>query len=218
MKKPDEKISKNLAMSVLEMDRDRAVILVQRALESGANARLAVEKGLARGMEMVGEKYEKGEYYVPELLTAHEVMKAGLEVLQTQQQKREPTSVYANPQVVIGVMEGDFHEIGKDLVKIMLETGGFRVTDLGRDVPIKQFVEVAIKEDAGLICLSSLMSTSMLGMTEVIGLLKKKGVRNKFKVMVGGACVTEDYARQIGADGYAPNAAAALREARNLMQ
>ncbi len=218
MKKPDEKISKNLAMSVLEMDRDRAVILVQRALESGANARLAVEKGLARGMEMVGEKYEKGEYYVPELLTAHEVMKAGLEVLQTQQQNREPTSVYANPQVVIGVMEGDFHEIGKDLVKIMLETGGFRVTDLGRDVPIKQFVEVAIKEDAGLICLSSLMSTSMLGMTEVIGLLKKKGVRNKFKVMVGGACVTEDYARQIGADGYAPNAAAALREARNLMQ
>jgi dimethylamine corrinoid protein len=217
MMRNDTKIFSELAGAVVYMDRDKTVKLVKKALKEGIGAEAITEKGLAKGMDIVGEKYEKGEYYVPEMLIASDTMKAGFEALGPVFKENGLAKGNHNLKAVIGVIEGDFHEMGKDLVCIMLEAAGFQVTDLGRDVPIAKFVETAVEQDAGLICLSSLMSTSMLGMKDVIVLLQKRGLKQRFKVMVGGACVTADYARQIGADGYAPNAAAAVREAKIIM-
>ncbi len=213
-----DNIYKELAGAVVAMDENKVISLAKKVLEGSSDIDRAITEGLEKGMETVGVKYEQGDYFVPELLIAFDVMNVGLNILQPRIKTPGNTSVFTNPRVIIGVMEGDFHEIGKDLVKIMLETAGFHVTDLGRDVSIKKFLDAAVKEDAGLICLSSLMSTSMLGMNEVISLLVKKGLRKRFKIMVGGACVTADYARKIGADGYAANAAAAMREAKKLMK
>jgi dimethylamine corrinoid protein len=128
-----------------------------------------------------------------------------------------PLTVPATYRGIIGVMEGDTHDIGKNLVKIMFEAAGFKMIDLGRDVPVQRFVDTAMKEKADLICLSSLMTTAMIGMADVTSALVKEGVRDRFKVMVGGACVSAVFARRIGADGYAASASAAIAEAKRIL-
>jgi len=218
MNKDNFNIIEELANSVVLLDDAKAVDLAKRVIADGIDVDRAITAGLVRGMEMVGEKYEKGEYFVPDMLVASDVMYAGLNILRPGLKASDTSSGFANPKVVIGVIEGDVHEIGKNLVKLMMETAGFQLTDLGPNVPIREFVETAIKEDAGLICLSGMMSTSLLGMKEVVDLLVNEGVRERFKIMVGGACVSETYAREIGADGYAGNAVAAVRKAKYLMQ
>jgi len=217
MKNEINTIAAGLARAVILMDKDEVVSLANTVKDSGLDVNIAITAGLTRGMEETGLKYEQGEYFLPEILMAYDAMKAGMNILRPGLKVTGQADQYSNPRVVIGVMEGDFHEIGKDLVKLMLEVGGFEVTDLGRDVPITKFVQTAAEQKAGLLCLSSLISTSMLGMPEVIQQLETRELRQQIKVMIGGACVTADYARQIGADGYADNAAAALRQARLLM-
>jgi len=211
-------VIEELAKSVVLLDDAKAVNLAKKVIADGIDIDMAITSGLVRGMAMAGEKYEKGEYFVPELLVASDVMNAGLNILRPGPKASNTAAGFANPKVVIGVIEGDVHEIGKNLVKLMLETAGFQIIDLGPDVPIRKFMETAVTEDAGLICLSGMMSTSLLGMKDVINMLNKEGLRKRFRVMVGGACVSAAYAHEIGADGYAGNAMAAVREAKSLMK
>jgi methanogenic corrinoid protein MtbC1 len=165
-------------------------------------------------MNKAGILYEKEEYFVPELLICSDAMYAGLEILRPHL-KTDATA--EKHKAVIGVMEGDTHDIGKNLVKIMMDAGGFEMHDLGRNVPLASFVEKAKEVQAELICMSTLMTTTMDGMASVIEMLKEEGIRNSFKVMVGGGPISQGFARKIGADGYAGNATNAVDLARKLL-
>ena len=164
-------------------------------------------------MERAGKLFEEEEYFIPELLMCSDAMYAGLDILKPHIKRDEQGEKHI---VVIGVVEGDTHDIGKNLVKIMLETAGFDVLDLGRDIPPQNFVDKAKEVNAGIIALSTLMTTTMEGMAEVIRILKQENIRDRFKVIIGGGPISQSFADKIGADGYSVNAADAVRLARRL--
>jgi methanogenic corrinoid protein MtbC1 len=159
-------------------------------------------------MDRAGRLFDEGEYFVPELLLCSDAMYAGLHIL-TPHINTE--AGLQKKKVIIGVIEGDTHDIGKNLVKIMLETSGFEIIDLGRDVPARRFVDKAKEAGADIIAVSTLMTTTMPGMSDIITFLKEEGVRDRFKVIVGGGPISQGFADRIGADGYAVNAAAAVK-------
>lgn len=209
-----EEILKDLADSVLNMEVDRAVEAAHEAVEAKLDAYDAISNGLISGMNKAGELYDEEEYFVPELVICSDAMYAALEVLKPHLKKE---NIKAGVGCVIGVVEGDTHDIGKNLVKIMLDVAGFEIYDLGRNVPLARFVEKAKEVDAGLICMSTLMTTTMDGMATVIDMLKEEGIRNRFRVLVGGGPISPVFADSIGADGYADNSSAAVRVARNIL-
>ncbi len=209
-----EVLFKKLAESVVDMDEDEAVAISSEVIEQKYDAFEAIDKGLSKGMEKAGKLFEEEEYFIPELLMCSEAMYAGLDILKPHI-KVDKSEVKL--KVIIGVVEGDTHDIGKNLVKIMLETSGFEVIDLGRDVPPAIFVERAKEENADIIALSTLMTTTMDGMAEVIRILDKQNIREKFKIMIGGGPISQGFADKIGADGYSVNAAEAVRLARKLV-
>ncbi len=188
--------------------------LVQEALEGGIDTN-DILNGLSRGMEMVGQKYETGEYFIPDMLTAAEAVEAGMTVMEPYLVK-EGTSG-AKGKVVMATVEKDLHDIGKNLVSIMLKGAGFTVIDLGIDVPAARIVEAAEEEGAGLVGLSALLNTTMANMSDVVKELEQKGLRDQVKVMIGGAPTSEDFAKDIGADSYGKDAFAAIREAEKLL-
>jgi dimethylamine corrinoid protein len=195
------------------MEENVTVKLSKQCLENGITAYEAIDKGLAAGMNRAGQLYEEEEYYIPELLMCSDAMYSGLEVLKPHLQKSETENKI---KVVIGVVQGDTHDIGKNLVKIMLETEGFEVIDLGRDIPPQDFVNKAKEVNASIIVLSTLMTTTMEGMAEVISLLKQEGIRDKVKVMIGGGPISQGFADKIGEDLYNTNASNASKSAKVL--
>jgi corrinoid protein of di/trimethylamine methyltransferase len=209
-----EKLLEKLADSVKNMDEDGAVEHSRQAVEENVDAYLAIDKGLAKGMEQAGKLFDEEEYFVPELIICSDAMNAGIAVLKPhlKQENRKK-----NPRGVIGVIEGDTHDIGKNLVKIMLEASGWEITDLGRDVPPQTFVDKAVETGAEFILLSSLMTTTMDNMEEVVRILEKAGIRDRFKVAVGGGPISKAFADRIGADGYAKNANDAVRLCNELL-
>ncbi|MBI5589440.1 MAG: corrinoid protein [Deltaproteobacteria bacterium] len=209
-----EQVLKELADAVVAMDEDGAVALAHEALRQGINAHEAILEGLSKGMDAVGKKYESGEYFIPQLLVCSDAMNAAIEVLKPH---LKGTDAKSAGSVVIGVVEGDTHDIGKNLVKIMLESSGFKVHDLGRDVPMQKFMDEAEKVRAQMICLSTLMTTAMSSMEEVVRILKAAGLRDKYKVMVGGGPISQSFADAIGADGYASDAIHAVKKAKELL-
>ena len=209
-----ELLYKDLEEAVVEMDEERAVKTAKRVVEEGFDAYDAIEKGLAIGMERAGQLFDEEEYFIPELLMCSDAMYAGMNVLRPHIRQE---NVAVKLKVVIGVVQGDTHDIGKNLVKIMLETSGFDVTDLGRDIPPALFVETAKEINASIIALSTLMTTTMDGMGEVVRNLNEQGIRDKFKVIVGGGPISQGFANRIGADGYAHNAADAVKLAKRLV-
>jgi corrinoid protein of di/trimethylamine methyltransferase len=213
MARAREEILKDLADGVLNLDEDLAVAAAHEAVAAGLDAYDAITNGLVAGMNEAGRLYDEEEYFVPELLICSDAMYAGLEVLQPRLRKED---AHAKRKCVIGVVEGDTHDIGKNLVRIMLDVGGFEVYDLGRNVPLASFVEKAKEVDADLICLSTLMTTTMDGMATVIEMLKEEGIRERFKVLIGGGPISQAFADRIGADGYADNAASAVRVAKGI--
>ena len=213
MKRAREDLLKELAESVLEMREDDAVAAAREAIDSGLDAQDAIDHGLIAGMTRAGELYEKEEYFVPELLLCSDALYAALEVLRPHLSRANRPRRAA---CVIGVVEGDTHDIGKNLVKIMLDVAGIEVHDLGRNVPLRQFVEKAKEVEASLICMSTLMTTTMDHMATVIEMLKEEGIRDRFKVMVGGGPISPAFAELIGADGYASNASGAAKLAVQL--
>lgn len=209
-----EEIFKNLAKCVVDGDEEGAKKWAEEAIKSNIDAYEAIMNGLAEGMKKVSELYEKGEYYVPEVLLSASAMNAAVEILRPHI-KVDKT---AKPiTVVLGVVEGDIHDIGKNLVKIMLDSAGFRVIDLGKDVPSMKFVEAVKEYNAEVVGMSALMTTTMPGMKKVIDLLIKEGQRDKVKVIIGGAPTSWDFAKSIGADAWGKDASEAISIIRKLL-
>lgn len=203
-----------LSDAVVAMDQEKTLELARNVIEDRIDPYEAIEKGLSHGMERAGRLFEQSEYFVPELLLCSDAMYAGLAVLKPHIGS-EGTG--KKQKVVIGVVEGDTHDIGKNLVKIMLEASRFEVFDLGRDIPPARFVEKAKEVDADLIAISTLMSTTMKDMAKVVRLLEDEGIRDRFRILVGGGPISKGFADRIGADGYAANAAGAAKEAERLL-
>jgi len=203
-----EEILKKLAECVVEFDEDGAKEWAQKAVDEGVDAFEAIMDGLAAGMEKVGELYDQQEYFVPELLMSGDALYAGLDVLKPHVKKE---SVKNLGQVVIGTVQGDVHDIGKNIIKLMFEVGGFEVHDLGRDVPLEKFVEEQMRTDSEIVAMSAMMTTTMVGMKKVIEMIKEKNPN--VAIMLGGAPVTQDVADLWGADGYAAKAGNAVQEA-----
>ncbi|MDS1030785.1 corrinoid protein [Bacillota bacterium LX-D] len=214
MPKSKEELYKSLSDAVLNMEEEEAAILANEVIIKKYDAYEAIDKGLADGMERAGKLFEEEEYFIPELLICSDAMYAGLDILKPHLKAVEQGEKH---KVVIGVVEGDTHDIGKNLVKIMLETSGFEVVDLGRDVPPRTFIEKAKEVNAEIIALSTLMTTTMDGMAEVIKILNNEGIRGDFKVMVGGGPISQSFADKIGADGYSSNASEAVKLAKKLV-
>ncbi|MHB1453217.1 MAG: cobalamin B12-binding domain-containing protein [Saccharofermentanales bacterium] len=184
--------------------------LVQTALDTGVPAQQILVEGLLSGMGVVGVKFKNNEVYVPDVLIAARAMKAGTEILKPQ---LAVDGVKATGKIVLGTVKGDLHDIGKNLVGMMMEGKGLEVIDLGVDVPAERFVDAAIENDAQVICCSALLTTTMGEMRNVVEAAKAKGVRERFTIMVGGAPVNEAFAQSIGADIYTPDAASAAERA-----
>ncbi len=204
-----------MSEAIVSGDRAAARALAEEALRSGLDLLEVVERGYVPGIQKVGELWEQGEYFLPELITSAEAMKAAMAVLDPELRLRAGGSRLGG-RVVIGTVEGDIHDIGKNLVASMLQAGGFEVFDLGAGVKLERFIDKAEDVGAGLICLSALLTTTMMNQRRFIGLLREKGLRDKYKVLVGGAPASRKWAEEIGADGYAENAVAAVKLAKSL--
>ena len=203
---------KALADAVINGDQNTALEITKAALEEGTAAKDVLDNGLIAGMDIVGALFKKNEIYIPEVLIAARAMKMAMEVLEPELVKAgvEPVG-----KLLIGTVQGDLHDIGKNLVAMMLKGAGFQVIDLGVDVGPEKFVEQVKAANAQLIGISALLTTTMPGMEKTIKALKDAGT--PVKVMIGGAPVTQDYADKIGADGYAPDAASAVDLAKSLV-
>ena len=180
--------------------------LVQQAIDEGVSAEVILKDGLMSGMNVVGEKFKNNEIFVPEVLIAARAMNQGAALLKPLLVK---DGVPAAGKACIGTVHGDLHDIGKNIVKMMLEGKGLEVVDLGTDVPAEVFVNTAIEQDCQIICLSALLTTTMSVMRDVVVAAEEAGIRDKVKIMIGGAPVTDEFAKEIGADCYTPDAASA---------
>jgi 5-methyltetrahydrofolate--homocysteine methyltransferase len=199
---------------VVEGDQDSTVVNVQAALDANVDAINILQKGLIPAMSEVGKLFEGGEYFVPEMLIAARAMKSGLELI-------KPLLVSADikprGKIALGTVKGDLHDIGKNLVGIMLEGAGFAIYDLGTDISPQQFIDVIKKQEVDLIGLSALLTTTMPMMETTIQAISEAGLRSRVKIMIGGAPITKEYADKIGADGFAPDASQATKLAIDLI-
>jgi 5-methyltetrahydrofolate--homocysteine methyltransferase len=203
-----EEMYKKLAQAVIDGESDVAVKLANQALDQNLDPLACITEGLTKGIQAVGELFATGEYYLPELIIGADAMKAALEILEPamlDDQKREVVA-----RVVIGTVEGDLHEIGKTLVGTMLTASGFKVIDIGIDKSADDFLSAVKEHDATIVGASALLTTTMLQQQKIIETLEEAGLRKEVKVMVGGAPVTQNYADQIGADGYSEDAVSAV--------
>ena len=203
-------VLKQIYQGVLDGDIDMVTTGVQNALEEKVTAEAILKQSMMSAMAEVGQLFEDGEYYVPELLVAARAMQGGLEILKPllAEEAVEPIG-----KVVTGTVKGDLHDIGKNLVGIMMEGAGFEIIDMGTDVSPEKFVEAAKESGAQVVAMSALLTTTMANMPDTIKAFEEAGLRDTVKIMVGGAPVTEEYAKKIGADGYAPDASQAAKVA-----
>jgi len=209
----DEKL-KAIYDGVVEGDNALVQQQVREALENGTSAALILNESMIPAMAEVGRLFEEGEYFVPEMLISARAMKSAMALLKPFLQQAD---VKFAGTVVIGTVKGDLHDIGKNLVSLMLEGAGFQVKDLGSDVTPEKYVEAVRESNANVVAMSALLTTTMVNMKSTITALEEAGLRGQVKVMVGGAPVTDSFARQIGADGYAPDASRAVAVARTLV-
>ncbi len=199
--------------SILEGDMGETQVQVQTAIDSGLPAQDILQKGMIASMSEVGRLFEEGEYFVPEMLISARAMQAGLAILKP---KLVDAGIEPIGKVAIGTVKGDLHDIGKNLVAMMMEGAGFEIIDLGTDVTPEDFVGAANK-GATIIGLSALLTTTMPSMEKTVQAIEVAGLRDQVKVIIGGAPVTAEYAAQIGADGYAPDASQAANLAKSLL-
>ena len=208
-----EELFNDIRKAIVDGDKPRAQELAREAVRSGVDLNEVIDRGYVPGIQAVGELWEKGEYFLPELITSAECMKVAMDILQPEMAKANIKSRSLG-KVVIGTVEGDIHDIGKNLVASMLQANGFEVFDLGADVKLERFIEKAEAEKADIICLSALLTTTMLNQKRFIEMLRQKNLYGKYKVLVGGAPATRKWADDIGAQGYAENAALAVKAAK----
>ena len=211
-----EEIIAKAKNAITEFDEDIAAEVAAEALDAGIDPVELIEKGFTAGMQEVGEQFEQGSLFLPHVLAAAEAMKAGIEVIKPEMEKRK-SETKSLGTIVIGTIEGDIHSIGKDIVASMLNIAGFKVVDLGRDVPIKTFVEKAKEVKPQIVASSALMTTTMINQIQIEEQLKAAGIRGQLKTMVGGAPVTKDWADKIGADIYGESANDVISKVRAVL-
>lgn len=212
----DEKNFAGMAQSVIDGEVEDAERLARQAIAQGIDPLDAINQGFVVGVNHVGEAYAQGEMFLPDLVLAGEAMKAAVAVLEPEM-KKQGTERQMLGTVVMGTVEGDIHDIGKTLVATMLSATGFRVYDLGVDVPVSTFLEKAREANADVVGLSALLTTTMIKQKAVIEALEEAGLRPRVKVMVGGAPVTQSWAEEIGADGFSEDAIGAVAVAKDLV-
>ena len=205
----------SMAESVISGNIAEVKKLTEQALNRGDKAQTILEKGLLPGMDFVGQRFKAGEMFIPEVLLSAKTMDSAMEILRP---LLSESGTHSGGTVIIGTVEGDIHNIGKNLVAMLLEGAGFKVIDLGIDVPSERFVDAVKTRQPHIVGLSALLTTTMPKMKEVIESLVEAGLRDSVKVMVGGAPVTEKFAKDIGADGYAPNGGEAVARAKGLLE
>lgn len=205
---------KEIADNLIKGKAPEVKELVQKAIDEGEDVEKVLNEGLVAGMSVVGAKFKANEFYVPEVLIAARAMKAGMGILRPILREKNIKGVGT---VVLGTVRGDLHDIGKNLVAMMLEGAGFEIIDLGVDVSSEKFIETAKEKKADVVGLSALLTTTMPSMKDVVKAVGDSGLKDKVKVMIGGAPLTQSYADEIGADGYAPDAASAVDEVKQLL-
>jgi 5-methyltetrahydrofolate--homocysteine methyltransferase len=210
-----EKLYSGISEGLIKGESEKIEELTRQALDSGLPAQDILDKALLKGMEIVGTRFKNGEMYIPEVLKCARTMHSAIDVLAPYTAENADN---ARGTIVIGTVQGDLHDIGKNLVGMMCDGAGFDVIDLGIDIKPQAFVDAVKKNDADILAMSALLTTTMPKMAETLHLLDGAGVRENMKVMIGGAPVTEHFANEIGADGFAPNAAAAVDKANELME
>ena len=208
-------LSNDLANAVAEGDIDVAKKLIHQALAEGATAQSIIDKGLTPGMDFVGRRFKECEMFIPEVLLSARTMQAAMDILRPLLTEKQASAVGT---VVIGTVEGDIHTIGKDLVSVMMEGAGFKVIDLGIDVKPQGFVQAVREHKPDILAMSAMLTTTMPKFAETINALKEAGIRDRVKIMAGGAPVSLDFITRVGADGYGSNATAAVDSARSLMK
>jgi corrinoid protein of di/trimethylamine methyltransferase len=209
-----------LKKSIIRCDEETTRIIAKDILKAGIDPLKVIEGGVSPAAKIVGEKFERGEYFLPRLMLAAEAMKVATRILteEISAEKKAELESRILGRVVIATVSGDVHDIGKNIVSILLKVNGFHVHDLGRDIDSMEIIERALEVEADIIALSALMTTTMLAQKEVIDILKAMGIREKFIVMVGGAPTTKEWAAEIGADGWAETAEEAVRLAQELIK
>ncbi len=210
-----EAIMKRLTDAVIVGDTAAAEQAAKDALVAGVSAYDAIMNGLAEGMKTVGDKYEKKEYFLPDMLISADAMYAGLNILTPHIPKSESKS---KGKIILGVVEGDIHDIGKNIVKIMLTASGYEVVDLGRDVPTADFIEKAKSEGAQVIAMSTLLTPTLMSMKTVEDKLKEEGMKDKVKTVIGGGATSEDWKSKIGSDAYGKDASEAVDKVKLLVE
>jgi corrinoid protein of di/trimethylamine methyltransferase len=211
-----EDLFKEMAQSIIDGESEKAADLAKQAIAQGIDPLDAINKGFVKGVNFVGDQFSCGNMFLPELVMAGEAMKAAVAVLEPEMTKRGTERIMLG-KVVLCTVEGDIHEIGKTLVGTMLSATGFQVFDMGVDVPVMKVVEKAREVGADIVALSALLTTTMVHQKDVIEALEDIGIRTKVKVMFGGAPVTQEWVKQIGADGYSEDAIGAARVAKQLL-
>jgi len=212
-----EDLINKIMEAIVNLQLEEALEYAKKAVDVGVDPQEIISNSIVKGMEIVGEKFEKGEYFLSELIAAGEIGKQIIELLNPfiKMSARESRRL---GKVVIGTVRGDIHDIGKNIVAMLLDTAGFEVIDLGADVPPDRFVEAVAKHDAKIVAMSALLTVTMPEMRGVIEELKKTGLRDRVKVIVGGAPVTKEFADEIGADGYGENAFEGVKICKSWME
>ncbi len=205
---------KELSEAVIKGDIQTAVALTQNALDADNKAKEILDQGLIAAMDQVGEKFASGEMFVPQMLRSAKTMQECMKLIKPQFQEGDLTT---KGKVVIGTVQGDLHDIGKNLVAMMMEGAGFTITDMGVDISADKFVQKVQEVEPDILAMSALLSTTMPGMRETVEAIKSAGIKEKVKVMIGGAPVTANFASEIKADAYAHDAGSAVIEAKKLL-
>ncbi|MCP4752110.1 MAG: hypothetical protein GY866_14535 [Proteobacteria bacterium] len=208
-------IMEGMTTALLDLDKAAALGMTNSAIENKLDLVDFIQQAMAPAMEKIGDRFQKGEVFLPHLVMAGDIFEEAMAALQPELVKTD-ASIEPRGRVVIGTVKGDVHSIGKSLVAILLKTGGFEVLDLGVDIPVSRFIEEARKMEADIIALSALLSTTLPVQSEIIDVLKQKGLKDKYKVLIGGAAASRKFADDIGADGYGENAMDAVRLAKQL--
>ena len=210
-----ESFYKEISEAIVSLDRDKAIRLAKKAIEEKMNLLSVVEKGFGAGIRRIGNLWEEGEFFLPELMLGGNIVQESMELLLPYLKANKEDLI--SGRVVMATIEGDIHSIGKTIVATMLSANGFEVYDLGADVPVEKIINTALEKNANIIGVSALLTTTMIGQKILIDSLEQKGIREKFKVILGGAPVTQNWVNECQADGYADNAIEAVKLFKNLM-
>ena len=209
----NEKLLNEISDAIINLDKEKALLLARQAIEENMDLLEVVEKGFGEGIRKIGDLWDEGEIFLPELMLGGNIMQEAMKILMPH--FKEQSQKLSLGTVVIATIEGDIHSIGKTIVATMLSANGFDVHDLGADVPAEKIVDEALKHDANFIGISALLTTTMTGQKKVIDILNEKNIRDKFKVILGGAPVSKNWVEECGADGYADNAVSAVELFKN---